>query len=294
MNAVVLSLWVLSAAPSVTTEKDIVYATAGGEKLMLDIARPSKPGPHPVLVGFHGGAWKYGSRKDLSRPVGTLLDFGATGPRSLIETIAESGYVVVSVGYRLAPAHKWPAPLEDAKTAIRFLRANATKYDIDPEQVGAFGFSAGGHIVSLLGTVGKDAGFEGTLYPEQSSAVKCVVDYFGPTDMTLYTEAVGIEKAYMVPFLGAKFADKPDLYKQASPINYVSKDASPFLIVHGTADLIVPIIHSERFLDKLNDAKVPARMISVKGKGHGWEGQPAIDCRNESIKFFDGYLKGKK
>lgn len=294
MNAVILSLFVLSAAPSVTTEKDIVYATAGGEKLMMDIARPSKPGPYPVLVGFHGGAWKYGSRKDLSKPVSVLWDFGATGPRSLIEVIAESGYVVVSVSYRLAPTHKWPAPLEDAKTAIRFLRANAAKYDIDPDQVGAFGFSAGGHIAALLGTVEKDAGLEGTLYPEQSSKVKCVVDWFGPTDMTLYAESIGLEKAYMVPFLGAKFADKPDLYKQASPICHVCKDNAPFLIIHGTADVIVPIIHSERFLDKLTEAKVPARMISVKGKGHGWEGQPAIDCRNESIKFFDGHLKGKK
>lgn len=294
MTPIILSIFTLAATPEVRTERDIPFATVNGEKLMLDIARPKSPGPYPVLVGFHGGAWKYGSRRDLSKPVSNLWDFGATGPRSLIEVVAESGYVVVSASYRLAPANKWPAPLEDAKTAIRFLKANAKKYDIDPGKVGVFGFSAGGHIAALLGTVDKDAGFEGSLYPGQTSTVNCVVDYFGPTDMTLYAESAGLEKSFMVPFLGAKFADKPDVYKQASPINYVSKDDPPFLIMHGTADLIVPIIHSERFLDKLKAADVPARLVSVKGKGHGWEGQPAIDCRKDAIKFFDEHLKAKK
>src|SRR5262245_33421717 len=103
MTPVVLMLVSLSAAPEVKVEKDVLYATLGGEKLMLDIARPATPGPHPLLIGFHGGAWKYGSRKDLSKPVGSLLDFGATGPRSLIEVMAEQGYAVASVSYRLAP-----------------------------------------------------------------------------------------------------------------------------------------------------------------------------------------------
>jgi acetyl esterase/lipase len=294
MTPLLLTLFTLSAAPAITVERDVLYATAGGEKLMLDIARPTTPGPYPVLVGFHGGAWKYGNRRDLSKPVGGMLDFGSAGPRSLIELIAEQGYVVVSASYRLAPTHKWPAQIEDAKTAIRFLRANAKKYDIDPEHVGAFGFSAGGHIVALLGTVDKSEGLEGTLYPEHSSKVQCVVDYFGPTDLTLYAESDGLEKAYMKPFLGAKFKDKPDVYKQASPLFHVKSNAAPTLIVHGTADVIVPIIHSERFLEKLTEANVPSRMITVKGKGHGWEGQPAVDARIESVKFFDSYLKAKK
>jgi acetyl esterase/lipase len=200
----------------------------------------------------------------------------------------------VAVGYRLAPEHKWPAPIEDAKTAIRFLRENAKKYDIDPERVGAFGFSAGGHIAALLGTTTKEDGFDGPLYPEQSSQVKCVVDFFGPTDMTLFSETPAIEKAYMVPLFGKRFESEPETYKKASPLYHVNKTNSPFLICHGNADLIVPIIHSERFANKLKEANVPSRLITVNGKGHGWGGQDALDTRTEAIKFFDEYLKAKK
>ncbi len=295
MTALILALvFTPAAAPDVKVERDVVYANIDGLKLRMDIARPTTPGPHPAVVGFHGGAWKYGNKADLSRSTIGFFDFGGTGGRSLIETVAKDGYVAVSVQYRLAPDHKWPAQIEDAKTAIRFLRENAKAYDIDPEHMGAFGFSAGGHIAALLGTTDSDDGLDGKLYPNQSSEVQCVVDYFGPTDMTLYAESPGLEKGYMVPLFGKKMAAAPDIYKQASPLYHVKKTNAPILICHGTADLIVPIIHSERFLDKLEAAKVPCRMISVKGKGHGWTGDPAVECRKESMKFMDQYLKVKK
>lgn len=283
-----------AAAPETTIERDVVYATVGKEKLTMDILRPKTPGPHPVVVGFHGGAWKYGNKRDLSRPTMDLLDFTGAGPKSQLDGFAEKGYVAVSVGYRFAPEYKFPAQIEDAKTAIRFLRANAKKYDIDPEHVGAFGFSSGGHIVAMLDVTNKEDGFDGPLYPEQSSKVNCVVDFFGPTDLVLYTEASGIESAYMVPLLGTRYAKDPELYKKASPLYHVSKDAAPILILHGTLDVIVPIIHSERFYNKLVEAKVPAKIITVRGKGHGWSGEKAQETRDEAIKFFDEYLKGKK
>jgi acetyl esterase/lipase len=282
------------STPAVIVERDIVYATVNGEKLKLDLARPNTPGPHPLAVGFHGGAWKYGSKREISMPNAAIFDFGGTGKISLMEFIARKGYVCVSVDYRLAPKHKWPAPAIDAKTAVRFLRAQAGKYGIDPDRVGVFGFSAGGHLAALLGTADKDAGLDGDLYTEQSSRVQCVVDYFGPSDLSLYASSEGIERAYMKPFLGATFAEKPEVFKQASPITYVDKTDPPFMIFHGTLDVIVPIIHGEKLHEKLKAAGVDSTFINVYGKGHGWEGETATRTREQAIEFMDKHLKSKK
>lgn len=283
----------LSAAEPVAVERDILYAVHNGEKMLLDIARPAKPGPHPCVVCLHGGAWKFGKKDHLSRTSRYLdVEFGS-GKKSLIEWFAGEGYIAVSVGYRLMPKHKFPAPVEDAKTAIRFLRANAAKFDIDPDAIGIVGYSAGGHIAALVGTTTPDAGFEGTLYREQSSRVNCVVDFFGPTDLTLYTEAEGVEAAIFKPLLGSRYRDNPEIYRKASPIEHVSKDAPPFLILHGTADILVPIIHSERFHKKLLDAGVKSEMKTLSGEGHGWTGDVAIQTMGMVTKFLAANLKSK-
>jgi acetyl esterase/lipase len=280
-----------AAEPAVTLRPDITYATAGSQKLQLDLAVPSGPGPHPVVVCLHGGAWRYGSRKDLSRP-SPWADFGVRG-KSLTESLAARGFAAASVSYRLAPGDKFPAQIEDVKTAVRFLRANAAKYDLDPDRVAALGFSAGGHLAALLGTADESAGFEGELYLEQSSRVQCVVDFFGPADLTLYTETPGLEAAYFAPLLGVRSRDRLDLYKKASPIEHVTKDAPPFLIFHGTADLLVPAIHSERLHEKLTAAGVKSELKTLKGKGHGWGGEDAARTAEESIRFLSEHLKGK-
>lgn len=283
-----------AAEPAVTVERDIVYGTAENEKLLLDLAKPTTPGPHPCVVCLHGGAWKFGSRKDLSRVGrGDITEVAPTKKASLIEMLAGQGYVAVSVGYRLAPKAKFPAQIEDAKTAVRFLRTNAKAYGLDPDHIAALGFSAGGHLAALLGTTDKDAGFEGSLYPTQSSRVQCVVDFFGPTDLTLYTESEGIEKAYMAPLLGARYSAKPEVYKKASPLEHVSKDDPPVLIFHGTADIIVPIIHSERFQKKLTDCGVKCELKTIPGEGHGWTGPVLAETMTATKKFLDAHLKAK-
>ncbi|CAN5234296.1 hypothetical protein BH11PLA2_BH11PLA2_26020 [soil metagenome] len=291
MFTVIVLAATLNASPSIKVERDVVYTTVDKMELKLDIARPTTPGPHPAAVGFHGGAWKYGSKQEISKPFKGMKDFGGTGPTSLLEYIAEQGYVAVSVQYRLAPDHKWPAQINDAKTAVRYLRANADKYGIDKDHIGAFGFSAGGHLAALLGTVDKDAGLEGTDYLDQSSQVQCVVDYFGPADMSLYAATPGIEKAYMRPLLGTTFAEKPEVFRQASPVCHVTKNAAPFLILHGNMDIIVPIIHSERLDAKLKSVGVESTLIPVNGKGHGWEGDAANESRKMAIEFLGKHLK---
>jgi acetyl esterase/lipase len=268
---------------------DLTYADYGPEKLQLDLARPKNGGPFPCVVCLHGGAWKMGSRKDLSEPFGEV-SFGIPGA-SLIEVLADRGFAAVSISYRLAPRAKFPAQIMDAKTAIRFLRANAAGLKIDPQRIGALGFSAGGHLAALLGTAHNVPEFEGTLYPEHSSRVRCVVDFFGPTDLSLYCRTPGIEAAFFRPLLGALFRENPAIYKQASPLYHITRDTPPFLLIHGTADLIVPVLHSELFHEKLRAMGVSSELLPMPGKGHGWFGEDAVKATEAAVRFLNRHLQ---
>lgn len=273
-----------SAEPfPVRVVRNVTYASPGGEALKLDLAVPKDGGPYPAVVMFHGGAWRMGGRADLSR--GAKNKAGTVGP-SAIEVFAARGYVVASVSYRLAPKHQFPAQIDDARAAVRFLRANAKTYNLDPDRIAAVGFSAGGHLALLLG-LAPDPG-------EPSARVNCVVSYFGPTDLSLYAATPGIEEAYMVPLLGEKCRTDPAVYKRASPIDFVTKDAPPVLMIHGTADLLVPIIHSERLQKKLRDAGATADLLTVRGEGHGWSGPPAAATTAAALRFLDEQLRGGK
>jgi acetyl esterase/lipase len=287
-----VSLWVftLSAVAAetkpceVTLTKDVTFSVIGEEKMRFDFAAPKTGGPYPCIVGLHGGAWKGGSRKDLSLP-SLWVDVGIKD-RSFIEEAASRGFVAVSVSYRLAPQHKFPAQIHDVKAAIRYLRAHAKELNLDPDRIGIVGFSAGGHLAALVGTTDKDAGFDVGECLEYSSRVKCVVDFFGPADLSLYAETPGIEKAFMRPLLGASYEEKPEVFRKASPVEYVTKDDPPFLIFHGTADVVVPMVHSLRLQAKLKDAGVKHELIPMKGRGHGWFGEDAKESNERLLKFF--------
>jgi acetyl esterase/lipase len=208
------------------------------------------------------------------------------------------GYVVASVDYRLAPKYKWPLFMNDVKCSIRFLRANAKKYHIDPKHVGAWGTSAGGHLVAMLGTADKNANLEGEHYEKQSSAVQAVVDMFGPSDMPLLvSERQHVERARIV--FGVELQDKgmtnDFLLKQASPIEYASKKSAPILIIHGDHDELVRPNQAEVFFDKLKSAGASARLIMVKNGAHGLATPNIEPSRQELVQtiadFFDQYLK---
>ncbi len=286
----------LAAEPAeFTTFPDLTYATFGDEKLKLDLVVPKGPGPHPCVVCFHGGAWKAGNRKDLTKP--TLFAPGGKEKGtefSLLEMLARKGYAAASVSYRLAPQNKFPAQIEDAKTSVRYLRTNAKKYDFDTERFAALGFSAGGHLAALLGTTDSTAGFDGKLYPGVSSQVQTVIDYFGPTQLALFAETPGVADIFMVPLLGKECRTDAKCYTKASPIEYVSKAAPPTLIIHGNLDFIVPIIHSERFHEKLKAAGVKTEFLVMKGKGHGWTGDATETSAKALVKFLDENLKAVK
>jgi acetyl esterase/lipase len=176
--------------------------------------------------------------------------------------LLDAGFTVVAVNYRLAPAFTFPAMIEDVKCAIRSLRAHATTYGIDPDRIGAWGGSAGGHLVSLLGTADASAGFDVGEYLDYSSAVQAVVDMFGPADLSTLFPA-GFDN------LRASVFDDFDL-ALASPITYVSPDDPPFLILHGEEDRIVPISQSEALTARLKATGVPVQFVRVQHAGHGF------------------------
>ena len=269
----------------IKTISNVVYATIGKEKLVLDLTVPDSPGPHPVVLCIHGGAWKLGNRYDLAWSI-----CGDT----IIEEMNKAGYAAATIEYRLAPKHKFPAQIEDCKTAVRFLRANAAKYNLDPNRLGTLGFSAGAHLANLLGTTGPEAGFDGTQYPDGSSTVACVLDYFGPSDLSLYFKSEGIRESFMVPWLGPTAATSLDIYKKASPMTYVSKGDAPTLIVHGTLDVMVPIIHAERYRDKLKSVGVPVECFFLPGRLHGWRHDDTKVTDAKGIEFLNKYLKPLK
>lgn len=252
-------------------ERNVIYARVGDQKLKLDLFFPksSDPQPRPVAVNVHGGAWTRGAK------------WNGAGLIPMPELL-KRGYVVVSINYRLAPRHKFPAPIEDAKCAIRFLRAHAAQYNLDPNRIAALGGSAGGHIVGLLGTADAGAGFDASGgWTNESSRVQAVVDMFGPSDLVYGLEqgAGSLSRAKKV--FGAKSADD-DVLRRASPVTYVSAEDPPFLLLHGEYDGLVPLSQSERMKAALERAGVPAELIIIKNAGHDFF--PAWGVPNPSRK----------
>jgi acetyl esterase/lipase len=272
----------LSAQPPLPTERDVTYCTLDGVELKMDIYRPQRSAaPTPALLYVHGGGWTGGDKRS------------GEGIRDIPELLAR-GYLVAAVNYRLAPRYKFPAMIEDVKCAVRFLRANAERFSINPEKIGAWGGSAGGHLVALLGTADATAGWDVGQYLEQSSRVQAVVDMYGPTDLTVLFE--GANPRLMEQVFGTSDRNSETLQK-ASPVNWVSSDDPPFLILHGERDPLVPVSQSQIFYEKLRAAGVPATFVIVKNAGHGFAplGGPISPSRQELTKmigdFFDQYLK---
>jgi acetyl esterase/lipase len=266
-----------------TIEQNIQYCRMGGIALKLDMYSPlGMTSPQPAIVYVHGGSWRGGS-KEHSAGVQYFAD------------LVQAGFIVVSVDYRLAPTFQFPAMIEDVKCAIRFLRANAAAYNIDPNHIGALGTSAGGHLAALLGLADESAGWDVGQYLDQSSRVQAVVDMYGPADFTVPDFAD--EVSSVADVFGSDNPNDP-IYRLASPVTYVSAGDPPFLIFHGNMDVIVPYSQSVNLYQTLQDFDVQARLITVENAGHGLQpatGDPIRPSREkiveQMIKFFERLLR---
>lgn len=259
----------------IRAQRDVEYARAGDRPLLLDIFYPEKAGkPAPLIIWVHGGAWRAGSKN------GTPAMF-----------LLRHGYAVASVEYRLSQVATFPAQIEDCKAAVRFLRANAKRYSVDPERFGAWGSSAGGHLVALLGTAGDVKAFDKGENLDVSSRVQAVCDWFGPTNFLKMGKGAMDHDSANSPeslLVGGPIQQNPEKVAAADPITYVTKDDPPFLIMHGDKDNTVPINQSELLHAALQKAGVSSVFKVMEGQGHGFRGPGTTE---PVLEFFDKQLR---
>lgn len=261
-------------------ETGIEYTNPDDQHLQLNIARPKKgDGPFPTIICIHGGGFRAGNR---------------AGYDSQCIRLAQQGYVALTVSYRLAPKFPFPAAIHDTKAAVRWVRANAEKYHIDPNQIGVTGGSAGGHLAQFLGVTSDVKEFEGEGgNPKESSKVKCVVNVYGPSD---FTKSYGksVDAAEVLPlFLGGNLETAKPQHIRASPLYWVTPNAAPTLCIHGTEDKYVAHEQAVWIVDRLKASSVEAELLTLEGAGHGFKGKDVETAEKAMISFFDKHLKKK-
>jgi len=269
-----------AAFSNMTVQRDIVYRQIKGHNLRLDIYSPKMIAhPLPVAMWIHGGAWRHGVKEQ----------------RSPVNLVAH-GYAMVNIEYRLSAEAPFPAQIEDCKAAVRWIRAHAATYHFDPDHIGAWGHSAGGHLAALLGTSGDVAALEGDGDNlNYSSRIQAVVDLSGPSDILDLYQSFGREGGHRgdrgqrvtAQFLAGSPEQNRAMAMAASPITYVSRDDAAFLIIHGEHDPSIPVQQSERFVQKLKAVGVDATLI-VTNRGHSVQ---AGRFGREIVSFFNRNLK---
>lgn len=233
-------------------DSTVTYSEIDGQKLAMDVYLPAKPAdnPRPAILLVHGGGWEAGSRQDFSW---------------LGKWLATKGYVAFSVSYRLMTetTNKWPAQLNDVQRSVRWVRANAAKYQIDPDRIGAIGASAGGHLVACLGTMdtldNSDPALSG--FP---SRVKCVVDLCGPTDLTEDFRPKVAQGEWCNQLVDKLLGNKTRAgAREASPLFHIDEKSAAFLIIHGRKDDIVPFDQSQRLDAALKKSGIPSEFLPM-------------------------------
>lgn len=263
-GALVVAARMSGPPDSIVFEEDVVYKQVDGESLHMDFARPKAgDGPFPVVVFIHGGGWRAGDK--------SMFRDGVFG-------VAQQGCAAVSVQYRFAPKHTFPAQLDDVKDAVRYVREHAKEWKIDPDRVVTMGGSAGAHLALLLATTGdedpKDA--------KTSSAVKAAVSIAGPVDLTKhYPDA---SRSMVEDMLGQDRKADREAQEKASPLFHLNAGDAPVLLIHGTKDELVPYDQATAFEEACKKAGVEAELFTIKGGGHGGGADDPEDWSRSVIK----------
>jgi acetyl esterase/lipase len=261
-----------AAEATVDILRNQVFIERDSGPLAADVYRPRGPGPFPAILVVHGGAWRMGSRADFA---------------TIAHGLAEHGYVAVAIDYRLAPKYKFPAQLYDCQAAVRWMRAHASELKIDPARIGGFGYSAGGHLVALLGTL-DDKGLREPGIPADapSARLQVVVAGGAPCDFRLLPG----DSDRIAFWIGGTRDSMPSEYRDASPASFISADDPPMYFFHGQQDLLVPVQSPTEMVKLLQSAHVTSEMHVVKDAGHiqALFDRPALEG---GLAFADKYLK---
>ncbi len=263
-----LCAWTVQAG-TYTVRADQIYARRPDGPLPADVYIPAGAGPFPGVIVIHGGGWMQGGRQHMS---------------GIARMLAQNGYAAINITYRLAPAHTFPAQLHDCKAAVRWARVHAHEFRLDPERIGAYGYSAGAHLALLLGTTGPEARLEG---PRSaiSSRVQAVVAGAGPSDLRGHDHHRRVRQ-----LMGGPEPGREALYAAASPLTHVTHDDAPTLLYHGRHDTVVRFAHSQNMLKALVAVGVPVKLFELPF-GHVLSFLAGGAARAAAIAFFDSYLK---
>lgn len=264
------------AAENLGFEENVEYGYASGRPLLLDIMYPLEgEGPFPAVIWVHGGGWTSEELDKRYRPEKELAQ------------LCKMGFVCASIDYRLAQVAPFPAQIEDCKEAVRYLRANAAKYKIDPAHFGAWGESAGGHLVELMAVTEDDEFIRGG-NTEYSSRIQAVVPWYAPKD--LRSDPDELEEPFSLMFAAGTREERARLMEGASPVCYAQRQNPPFLLMHGDVDRLVSVTESIEMHKALQEAGNDAELVLVPGQGHGFfDGQEYYD---RIYRFFNEKLKG--
>ncbi len=252
----------------------IVYRKTNEFELKCDLYIPDGNGPFPAILAVHGGAWRQGTKFVLLRHAWRM---------------AEAGYVVVAINYRHAPLYPFPAQVHDCKHAVRWMRANASHYRIDPGRIGGFGYSAGGHLVSMLGTTDAADGLEGDVEAGMEgidTRISCVAAGGAPCEFSW----IDGDSRVLAYWLGGTPNEKAGAFAAASPVTYITPDDPPFFLFHGEHDLVVPVATALKMHELLRASDVESRCLVAERNGH-FGTFSDLNWMNKAIEFFDAKLK---
>ena len=252
-----------------------VYVRRGDDPLRAEVYVPPGKGPFPGVLVVHGGAWRTGNRFQMS---------------GVCRTLVQAGYCSVTIDYRLAPKHVFPAQIEDCKEALRWMRRSADRFRIDPKRFAGYGYSAGGHLVALLGTTDPSHGLEGPGGKGNvpSTRLQAVVAGGAPCDFS----PLPADNRHLAYWLGGTRSEKPDMYRLASPANFVSRDDPPMFFFHGQRDRLVPPSSPVKMVAKLKASNIRAEHYVVSDGGHvaTFLDKKAV---GKAVGFLDSVLKKK-